>query len=202
MLRIITIVLISFASLVPYLVIFNRWLDVGNDLAGWISVALGWIVTPILLLHFWKVKPSPEVMPVDINDPIIQELIERSRSELNRFLVGLEEGKKEAHVKFPYKFGDEIEHVWGLAHSIKDGRVIVSLESNPVGEVTEEVYERLSIDLDSLEDWMLVDRSGKTYGGYSILGLAKVYTRDYGKLPKAYARDLDRFVDFSWPENA
>jgi uncharacterized protein YegJ (DUF2314 family) len=128
--------------------------------------------------------------------------MERSRSELNRFLEGLEEGKKEAYVKFPYQFGDEIEHVWGLAHTVKDGSVIASLESNPVGEVTEEVYERLSIDLDSVEDWMLVDRSGKTYGGYSILGLAKVYTRDYGKLPKAYTRDLGRFVDFTWPENA
>jgi len=202
MIRILSIVLISFASLVPFLVIFNRWLDVGNDLAGWISMGLGWVVTPIILLHFWKVKPSPEVIPIDIDDPVIQELIDRSRSELNRFIEGLEEGKKEAYVKFPYDFNGDTEHVWGLAHSEKDGSVIVSLESNPVGEAPEEVYERLSINLDSIEDWMLVDRSGKTYGGYSILGLAKVYTRDYGKLSKAYTRDLGRFVDFSWPDNA
>lgn len=202
MIRIISIALISFASLVPYLVIFNKWLDVGNDLAGWISMVLGWIFTPILLLNLWKVKPNPEAIPVDINDPIIQELIARSRSELDRFLEGLEEGRKEAYVKFPYEFGGETEHVWGVSHSVKDGSVIVSLDSTPVGEVPEEVYERLSIDLDSVEDWMLVDRSGKTYGGYSNLGLAKVYTRDYGKLPKSYTRHFDRFVDFSWPDNA
>jgi uncharacterized protein YegJ (DUF2314 family) len=201
MIRIISIVLISFASLVPYLMIFNRWLEVGNGLAGWISMILGWIVTPILLLQLWKVKPSPEVIPVNIDDPIIQELIDRSRSEINRFLSGLEEGKKEAYIKFPFEFSGETEHVWGLAHSIKEGSVITTLDSTPVGEVSEEVLERLSIDLDSIEDWMLLDRSGKTYGGYSILGLAKVYTRDYGKLPKAYTRDLERFVDFSWPEN-
>jgi uncharacterized protein YegJ (DUF2314 family) len=181
--------------------IFNRWLEVGNGLAGWISMILGWIVTPILLLQLWKVKPSPEVIPVNIDDPIIQELIDRSRSEINRFLSGLEEGKKEAYIKFPFEFSGETEHVWGLAHSIKEGSVITTLDSTPVGEVSEEVLERLSIDLDSIEDWMLLDRSGKTYGGYSILGLAKVYTRDYGKLPKAYTRDLERFVDFSWPEN-
>ena len=46
---------------------------------------------------------------------------------------------------------------------------------------------------------MLVDRLGKTSGGYSILGLAKIYTRDYGQLPDWYARDLERFVDFTWP---
>lgn len=163
-------------------------------------MALGWVVTPMMLLHFWKVKPSPDVIPVDINDPIIQDLVERSRSELNRFVNGLEEARQEAYVKFPYVFSGETEHVWGLAHSIKEGHVVVSLESNPVGEVTEEVYERLRIDMDTVEDQILVDSSGKTYGGYSILGLAKVYTRDYGKLPKSYARDLARFVDFSWPE--
>lgn len=70
MIRIILIVLISFASLVPYLVIFNRWLNVGNDLAGWISMILGWVITPVLLLHFWKGKSYPEELPerVVIND--------------------------------------------------------------------------------------------------------------------------------------
>ncbi len=193
--------LVSLGSLIPFLMIFNRWLNVGNDLAGWLAMFFAWIVTPVLLLHFWKVKPDPAVIPVHPDDPIIQECMQRSRLELARFLAGLAEGQKEAYIKFPYQFNGETEHVWGVAHSVNDGSVIVSLASTPVGDVPAEVYERLNIDLASVEDWMLVDRSGKTYGGYSMLALAKIYTRDYGTLPKAYTRDLARFVDFSWPEN-
>ncbi|WP_462158253.1 DUF2314 domain-containing protein [Pseudoalteromonas sp. GB56] len=200
--KLVIVAIISLISLFPFLMFTTEVCGLNDNVGAIVSVILGWVILPSIMLSFWKGRPDPSVIPVDINDPIIQELIARSRAELNRFVEALDEGKKEAYIKFPYDFGGETEHVWGLAHSLKDGNVIVSLESNPVGEVPEDVYERLSIDLESVEDWMLVDRLGKTYGGYSILGLAKIYTRDYGKLPKGYVRDLERFVDFTWPENA
>lgn len=200
--RLIIVAIISLFSLFPFLMFTTEVCGLSDNVGAILSVILGWIVLPSLLLGFWKERPDPSVIPVDIDDPIIQELTDRSRAEINRFVVALDEGKKEAYIKFHYKFGGETEHVWGLAHSLKDGNVIVSLESSPVGEVPENIYERLTINLESVEDWMLVDSSGKTYGGYSILGLAKIYTRDYGKLPKRYSRYLERFVDFTWPENA
>lgn len=200
--KLVVVAIISMVSLFPLLMFTTEVCGLNENVGVIVSVLLGWVVLPSIMHSFLKGRPDPSVIPVDMADPIIQELIDRSRAELNRFVEALDEGKKEAYIKFPYDFGGETEHVWGLAHSLKDGNVIVSLESNPVGEVPEDVYERLSIDLESVEDWMLVDRLGKTYGGYSILGLAKIYTRDYGKLPKWYVRDLDRFVDFTWPENA
>ena len=60
------------------------------------------------------------------------------------------------------------------------------------------MYERFEIPLKDIEDWMLVDSRGKTQGGYTILAHAKIYQRDYGKVPKKYLKDLERFTDFTW----
>ncbi|MEL7313130.1 MAG: DUF2314 domain-containing protein [Pseudomonadota bacterium] len=197
MLRLLIIAGISLASVVPYLAIFNRWLDIGNDLAGYVSLPLAWIVTPYVLLKVWPGKPDPNVIPVDPDDPIMSAAVARARSQIERFQNGLQAGRKEAFIKFPYQFGDHTEHVWGSAHSLDGDFVIASLESMPVGELPEAVFERLRIPLDDVEDWMLVDAKGTTEGGYSTIAHAKVYERDYGPLPKHYRKQLETFVDHS-----
>lgn len=201
MFRILIVIIVSFSSVVGYLIIFHRWMGLNDDWAGYISLPLAWVVTPIILLTLWKEKPDPYVIPIDPKDPIIIEQISRSQSEINRFLVALNEDKMEAYIKFSFTFGEEVEHVWGLAHKLKDGKIITSLESDPIGEIPKEAYERIHVALEEVEDWMLVDGEGTTHGGYSNLALAKIYTREYGKLPKQYTSNLKRFADFSWPEN-
>ncbi len=201
MLRILIVAVISLASFFPLYEFTTNGCGLDENWGAIVAMIAAVICVPSVLLNVWKGKPSPEVMPIDINDPIMQKLIEKSRSEISRLIQGVDGEEMEAFVKFPYKFGDEVEHVWGIVHYIKAGYALVSLESSPIGEVPESAAGRLKISLAEMEDWMLVDKDGKTYGGYSILGLAEIYTREYGKLPKAYALDLERFVDFEWPEN-
>jgi len=201
-LRILVVAVISLASFFPLYVFMTNGCGLDDNWGAIVAMITAVICVPSVLLSVWKGKPSPDAIPIDIDDPLIQKLIEKSRSEIDRLTQGLDEEKKEAYVKFPYKFGDEIEHVWGTVHYIKEDYVLVSLDSLPVGEVPEIATGRLKVKLAEIEDWMLVDNDGKTYGGYSILGLAKIYTREHGKLPKEYERDLERFVDFEWPENA
>ena len=136
MIRIILITLISFSSVVPYLVVFNRWLDIGNDLVGYVSIFLAWIITQLLLLELWRGKSNVGVISVDIDEP------------------------------------------------------------------TDEEFERLSIKLKSIENCMLVDPKVKKHEEYSMLELAKIYTRDYGKLPRSCTKYLARLVGLSWLKNA
>lgn len=124
------------------------------------------------------------------------------KSEIARFIDGLEKKRNDPFVKFPYKFDGKIEHVWGLAHQIKNDDVIVSLKSMPIGEPTDDEFERLSIKLKSIENCMLVDPKVKKHEEYSILELAKIYTRDYGKLPRSCTKYLARLVGLSWLKNA
>lgn len=202
MLRIIVIVLLSFCSLFPLLAFTTQQFGLSDDVGAVISVVLGWVILPAALLKFWKVKPGLEVLAVDIDDPVMQEHISLSKSKLDDFFKGLSAGKLEAYIKFPYEFEGEVEHVWGLAHSKQEKLIVASLASDPVGEADEDIMGRIKISIESIEDWMLVDSMGITRGGYSMLAMAKIYERDYGKLPKPYAKDLERFTDFSWPENA
>lgn len=173
----------------------------GADCGGIIAAILMYIIFPITLLNIWKGKPDLFTLPVNMDDPFMVAGISQAKSDLPRLLQGLSEGKLEAYVKFPYQFDGEVEHVWGVAHQYKDENIILSLASAPVGNVDEEAFGRLTIPLSEIEDWMLVDANGNTQGGYTILAMAQIYARDYGKLPKKHRNDLKRFVDFSWHEN-
>lgn len=199
MLRIITITLLSFAALVPFLVIFHRLAGLEDDVAGYLSMFFAWFMTPLILLRVWRPKPGIEALPVDPDDPIMQEHVQTAQAQLDRFRRGLREGKLEAFVRFAHEFDGVTEHVWGAAHSEKeDGSFVVSLASDPVGEPDDEMLQRFSVPKHDVTDWMLADARGTTYGGYTMLAMAEIYERDYGKLPKQYQRDLRHFADFKW----
>ncbi len=200
--RLFIIAIISLASLFPLLMFSTEVCGLSDDSGGIVSIVLGWVVLPALLLKFWQGLPDPSAIPVDIDDPIMQEQIQRARSELPRFIEGLHNGNLEAFIKFPYEFEGEVEHVWGVAHSYGGGQFIVSLASEPVGEASNELHSRVKVAENELEDWTLTDAKGNTQGGYTMLAMARLYAKNYGKLPKMYCNDLERFVDFKWPENA
>ncbi|TCK02586.1 DUF2314 domain-containing protein [Marinobacterium mangrovicola] len=202
MFRLLAITFISFCSVVPFLMVFHRFLELDDDVAGYISFFLAWIITPAILLRIWKVPPYFEALPVDIDDPIMQEQINRAKNEFGIFISGLKDGKLESFIKFPYEIEGNTEHIWGVAHSIKGEAVIASLASDPVGETPEELLERLDVPFDDIEDWMLQDSKGLNQGGYTLLAMAKIYERDFGKLPKRYAKELEPFVDIKWNKNA
>ncbi len=200
--RLIIIAVISLVSLFPLLMFSTEVCGLNDSAGGIVSIVLGWVVLPALLLKFWQGRPEPSVIPIDIDDPIMQEQINRAKSELPRFIEGLNSGNLEAFIKFPYEFDGEVEHVWGVAHSYSNGQFIVSLASDPIGEVRDELHSRLKIAESKIEDWTLTDAKGYTQGGYTMLAMARLYEKGYGKLPKMYSKDLERFVDFKWPENA
>lgn len=198
MFRLIIIAVISTIMIVPYLILFDSFMGIDNSIAGGMALFFGYIVTPIILLKIWKSKPDLDALPVDIDDPLMSEQIGIAKGQIDRFFTGLDGGKLEAYVKFPMDIEGDTEHVWGLAHSKNEQYVVVSLVSNPVGHPSEEAYERMNIPISDIEDWMLQDAHGTTQGGYTLYAMAKIYEREYGKLPKRYAKDLEPFIDIKW----
>ncbi|MCW9017051.1 MAG: DUF2314 domain-containing protein, partial [Kangiellaceae bacterium] len=160
MFRLIVIGIVSLASLFPLYSFTTQQLGLNDDLGAVVSLAIGWIILPIVLLKLWKLKPDLEALPVDIDDPTMQEHIAIAKSKLDFFLEGLAAGKLEAYIKFPYEFDGVIEHIWGVAHAENDGYVVTSLASEPVGEMDEELLERIKIKIGDIEDWMLTDSKG------------------------------------------
>lgn len=194
--RLLAIALLSMLSMVPALTVTHGLLGLSNDTSGVLSLVVAFLVTPALLLHFWRHKPGFEALPVEPTDPIMLGQVERSRSEIGRFIEGLSQGKLEAYIKFPLTVQGNTEHVWGVAHSFSGEVFVASLASTPVGGVTDKMLNRLSVRLDEVEDWMLQDAAGKAYGGYTMLAMARIYEREYGRLPRKMRKEFAHFADF------
>ncbi|MFY8274309.1 DUF2314 domain-containing protein [Pseudoalteromonas sp. SSDWG2] len=200
MLRIIVIALFSFCAFVPIFIILTQLESFDNSTAGVVAFGIAWLVLPFILLKLWRTPIDFKVLNVDKDDPVMHAQICRARAELDRFIAGLKEGKREAYVKFPYAFDNHVEHVWGVAHCAMEEGVTVSLACEPIGELNDELSQRIYVRFTDIEDWMLQDANGYTQGGYTMLAMARIYERDHGRLPSKYARDLEPFVDFPWPE--
>ena len=150
-----------------------------------------------VLYGLGKMFPGqPPPIPIETGEPLMEEAIQRARREWRRFERGLAEGKREALVKYPLKtgFGDN-EHVWAIAHAIDNGEVVTSLSSEIVGNEVDVKVERQRIPVSEIEDWLLLDVSGRMEGGFTQIAMAKIYKRDRGYVPYAIRKGLPNFAD-------
>jgi hypothetical protein len=201
--RLLGISLISFALFFP-----SFWVTdyiFGANIGAALAFALVILVYPYLLSRVWKYYPPIDVVAIDPDDEFNQACIARARKELYRLENGLAEGKKEAFVKYTIRVNeDSADHVWGLAHSIVDGSVVVTLVNEPVYELdgSEHTDLREKVPLSEVQDWMLMDKDGKCEGGYTHLAMVNAYKQAHGKVPKKYLKDLANFVDIHESEYA
>jgi uncharacterized protein YegJ (DUF2314 family) len=195
MLRLLVIGVSAIVLFFPAYALLHPFL--GEDWAAGVAIFLMYIGFPALMLRLWKTYPPLEAVPIEPNDPTMAEHVQRAKREFDRFKKGIQEGRKNAFVKYPVSTRDGTEHVWGIAHALNGDEVIVSLASTPVGNLAdaESRDSRNSVPVAEIEDWLLVDNAGKCEGGYTNLALAKIYRRLHGKVPKKYLRDLECFVD-------
>ena len=155
----------------------------------------------LVLFGLGKIFPGePPPIPIETGDPIMEQAMQQAQREWRRFERGLAEGKREALVKFPLKtgFGDN-EHVWAVAHSIDNGEVVASIASEIVGDEADVKNERQRVPVSQIEDWLLVDDSGRMEGGFTQIAMAKIYKRDKGYVPYAIRQTLPNMVDLNDP---
>ena len=159
---------------------------VGGVFLGLLVLAMGW---QRLFPNYY----AP--IPVDHQDPLMQEAMAHARRELPRLRAGVDEGRKQAFVKFPLKSASgEIEHIWGVVHSLGADAAQVSLVNEPVNK-PESQDPRFSVPFADIEDWTLVDGAGVIDGVYTHVALARLYKREKGFLPHAMRKELAAFRD-------
>lgn len=143
---------------------------------------------------------QPPPMPIETDDPLMKEAFDRAKREWRRFERGLAEGRREALIKYPLKtgYGDN-EHVWAVAHSIDQGHVVATLASQPVGDDIQLRNERQRIRIEDVEDWILMEDSGRMEGGFTQIAMAKIYKRDKGYVPYAIRKSLPDLADLNDP---
>ncbi len=171
----------------------GRWKHLGASVFGIFVGLYG-------LARLFPGQPPP--VPIEPGEPLMEAAFDRARREFARFEKGIAEGRKEALVKYAMKtgYGDN-EHVWAVAHTIDRGEVVTSLVTQPVGDVGAPPAnnERRRIPKREIEDWVLIDESGRTEGGFTQIAMAKIYKRDKGYVPWAIRKSLSDFVDVDDP---
>ena len=164
----------------------DDWDYLTSGIIGLVCSGFGW-------KRLFPGEPPP--MDVDHADPLMDAAIGQARCDIRRFLDGLAAGALDSLVKYPIETNSgEVEHVWGAAHTLKGQDLIVSLLSDPVGDVVIE-SARQQVPLSAVEDWMLIDVDGRIQGGYTQIAMARIYLRDKRFVPYAIRRSLSDFVD-------
>lgn len=168
----------------------SRWKPIGASVFGLFVVSFG-------LGRLFPGQPPP--LPIETDDPLMAAAFERARREFPRFEKGVAEGRREALVKYAMKTGyGENEHVWAVAHSIDGNDVVTSLVTETVGEAPVG-NERRRVSRNEVEDWVLVNESGRTEGGFTQIAMAKIYKREKGYVPWSIRKSLSDFADLDDP---
>jgi uncharacterized protein YegJ (DUF2314 family) len=162
----------------------------------WNYLGAGGISLVVLFMGWARLFPRYYApIPIDHGDPLMKRAIDEARREVARFTQGIKDGRKQPFVKFPLKSsGGEVEHIWGIVHTLDADVVQVSLANDPVHR-QEQRDPRFSVALSDIEDWMLVDGKGVTEGGYTYLAMARMYKRQKGHVPRAMRNELAGFKD-------
>jgi hypothetical protein len=101
-----------------------EWKHNGGFIACVSLAALGW---SLLFPSYY----APIL--VDHDDPVMKASMEQARRELVRLRRGIDEGRKQAFIKFPLKSAEgETEHIWGMVHLLTGEMAQVSLANEPV----------------------------------------------------------------------
>ena len=165
----------------------GRWGYLGAGVLALVFIGVGWS-------RLFPDTFAP--IPVDPDDPLMKTATEHARRELPRFRRGVRENQKQAFVKFPLRTrSQEIEHIWGIVHSIDGEVATVSLANDPV-DTPENTHPRSTVRMNEIEDWMLVASDGKTEGAYTTRAMAQIYKREQGFLPAAMRKEFEHFTDF------
>lgn len=139
---------------------------------------------------------QPPPLAIETGEPLMETAIESAQAALDRFKAGLAEGKREALVKYAMKTGyADNEHVWAVAHTVDGDDVVTTLMSEPVGSDADVNNERTRVPLGDVEDWLLIDSTGRMEGGFTQIAMAKIFNRDHGYVPYAIRKGLPNFAD-------
>jgi uncharacterized protein YegJ (DUF2314 family) len=144
----------------------------GGDVAGFV-IMIGFAAVCLYGAIRWVRDRGHglEYLPPDLNVPGMPEAISRSRSSIQDFIGSLQGYRGRAFIKFPVAYDEGFtEHLWGCVQSFEDEVFDVSPANLPFhgGLIAD---DRIQVEADAVEDWMLVDEEGRIRGGFSLVAI-------------------------------
>lgn len=201
MLRLISISLICLGFTAGIFFLSEYFLNLSQNQSLAAGVAIGCILLPSILLKVWRYKPKFSSFKPDPEDPLLIEHVSLSRREINKFVKGAETGKLEAFVKISQEIRGEEKQIWVKVISVENDEIFTTIKVAPKLKIGKAKEVALQIPLNEIEDWTLINHKGEIYGGYSNLAIAKIYERDYGRLPDENIEELNNYLDFEWSQH-
>ena len=114
-------------------------------------------------------RDSGRVQLVERDDPAMTAAIRDARGTVRSFVARLARGpvSGSVSVKAPVTDGQDTEHLWLAPVRVANGRFHGVVANEPVLVEGLEAGDTLSIPIDSISDWMLVDRD-TVFGGFTV----------------------------------
>ena len=164
-----------------------------------IVIVLSIVVTVVVLGATWwwfvaRNIPKYPPLAIDDADPAMLAAQKKARESLNRFRSLIESDAKESQVKVPFATnGGEIEHLWAEVLSLTETSISVRYLTPPVSHTgkLERVHEHPVSDV---EDWVVIDRNGLIYGGYTQRVMFERAREQWGRLPPELEKQASRYV--------
>jgi uncharacterized protein YegJ (DUF2314 family) len=118
------------------------------------------------------------LVEVPDDDPAIRSAVERARSEWPMFVEAFETGNGENFsVKAPVTYDDVTEFIWIEATSLEGDRVYGKPANNPIRLGPMKLGSKVSVAVETINDWTFVDSGDKLQGGFSIEAVTKASRR-------------------------
>ncbi len=127
------------------------------------------VVVLVFVLFMFKNKKS-EVRYKEANDPGILEAKIEAQSKIGDFIKQLNNNKDPNiafNIKAPFKEDEEVEHMWVLVNSYKEGSFSGTLNNDPESVKNIKNGDTVIINESDVEDWIISNGTEMT-GGFSI----------------------------------
>jgi uncharacterized protein YegJ (DUF2314 family) len=127
------------------------------------------------------------------DDPLMLAALDEARRTRTAFLRLYREHPDTTLVKFRLRtIPGDIENVWGDLLALDGESATVSLRTPPVGK--SDVHDpRMTVPVSDIVDWQVMLADGTLRGGFTQQATFRIIERDRGRLPRKFAKQLERY---------
>jgi uncharacterized protein YegJ (DUF2314 family) len=168
------------------------------------GIRLGAILGGAVLVHFvWEFFFRDPflylgAMPIDPNDPLMLQAVDRAKMTFPKFLEVFPNHKSDSTVRFRFETDTgTVENLWGDLLDFNDESATVFLRTPPIDH-NGDLDRTMTIKRDQINDWQVEFRDGTLRGGYTNVAMLKIYERENGPLHPQVLAHFERFKDVDW----
>lgn len=190
-------------TILHIVVALTIWFGLSYFSLHW-GIKLGAILAGALLVHFvWEALFRDPflylgAMPIDVNDPLMLQAVEKAKTTFAKFLEVYPDHKDDSTVRFRFETDTgTVENLWGDLLDINDESATVFLRTPPVDH-NGELDRTMTVTHDQINDWQVEFRDGTLRGGYTNVAMLKIYERERGPLHSQVLAHFERFKDVDW----